>query len=56
MNKKQKSNKKLVKQIKEMENGCGNVNVTLKQELIVLKEEIQKITDNIQVGPQAVTA
>lgn len=56
MNKKQKSNKNLVKQIKVMENGCGNIDATLKQELIVLKEEIQKITDNIQVGPQAVKA
>ncbi|XP_031724821.1 E3 ubiquitin-protein ligase TTC3 isoform X2 [Anarrhichthys ocellatus] len=49
INIKQKSNRKLEQQIKKMAKGCDKVNLRHEEDVAVLKEDIQKITANIQV-------
>lgn len=39
-----------------METGCDKVDLEHKEVLAVVEEDIQKITANIQVGPEPVTA
>ncbi|KAM7374694.1 hypothetical protein PAMP_007338 [Pampus punctatissimus] len=49
INKQEKSNKELKQQIDEKANGCDQVNLKYKEELIIIEEDIQKITVNSQV-------
>ncbi|KAM7398393.1 hypothetical protein PAMA_006344 [Pampus argenteus] len=49
INKQEKSNKELQQQIDEKANGCDQVNLKHKEELIIYEEDIQKITVNSQV-------
>ncbi|KAM4545794.1 E3 ubiquitin-protein ligase TTC3 [Odontesthes bonariensis] len=49
INKKEKANKKMEKQIKKMANGCDKVSVRNREELLLLEENVKKITVNIQV-------
>ncbi|XP_033954700.1 E3 ubiquitin-protein ligase TTC3 [Pseudochaenichthys georgianus] len=52
INKKQHSGRMLEQSMKEMSKDCDKVNLTHKEDLAVLEEEVQQITTNIQVTIQ----
>ncbi|XP_049448756.1 E3 ubiquitin-protein ligase TTC3-like isoform X9 [Epinephelus fuscoguttatus] len=47
--KKEKTNKELEQQIKNIEKGCDHVNLKHKEDIAVLEEDVQKINANIHV-------
>ncbi|XP_072230625.1 E3 ubiquitin-protein ligase TTC3 isoform X2 [Leuresthes tenuis] len=49
INKKEKTNKKMEKQIKKMANGCDKVSIRNREELLLLEDNVKRITVNIQV-------
>lgn len=49
--KKEKTNKELEQQIKNIEKGCDHVNLKHKEDIAVLEEDVQKINANIHVSP-----
>lgn len=52
INEKQKSNEKMEKLIENMSTNCDDTDTEHDETLAVLQDDIQKIKDNIQVGPE----
>lgn len=55
INKKEKANRKLERQIKKMSNRCNRVNLSEREDITLLEEDIKRITDNIHVTNKELT-